>query len=587
MGDSDSAEMFRKASAGILQNLSFGTWIYSREKTSQQSGIEGGEADAINAFTATDWEPFEISPCTVPADFNTCFLSAENGGLNDAARAISPKKEIPAMEPNEQAAGDLARANELALVAARAAAATQERERGVEINALVAQMKKKGHDVPEAFSAKLISDGLSVQDARNRLWDEFVVKPAGLDANGKPFEVHVETAHITRDQRDTLREQMEAGLLLRCDPRGFKDQADKGKDFRTLTLVEMARESLNFAGVRTRGMSPMGLAARALDTRIRKIDEGLPTERFEAQYFDAGGAESTSDFPAILANVLNKTLRQAYQAQPRTFEPFCKQVTAKDFKPVQRTMLHDVAALDAINEAGEFHRAQLSDSKVNYSLATFGDIVALTRRVIVNDDLQAFTRVPAALAVAAAQRESNTVWGIITGLSAAIYPGDTTSTNLFHANHKNLNTGGGSALAIAGLASARTAMRVMTGPNGTKLGLVPRFLLVPAALENTALQLISPMNLAVTAVTQGIPEWVRSLTPIVDQRLDDVSVAYWYLVADPAQIDTIEYCYLEGQQGVYLETRQGFEVDGIETKVRMDFAAAAIEYRGLQKNIGS
>jgi hypothetical protein len=38
---------------------------------------------------------------------------------------------------------------------------------------------------------------------------------------------------------------------------------------------------------------------------------------------------------------------------------------------------------------------------------------------------------------------------------------------------------------------------------------------------------------------------------------------------------------------VYFETRQGFEVDGIEMKARMDFAAAAIDYRGLQKNAGS
>ena len=48
--------------------------------------------------------------------------------------------------------------------------------------------------------------------------------------------------------------------------------------------------------------------------------------------------------------------------------------------------------------------------------------------------------------------------------------------------------------------------------------------------------------------------------------------------ADPSSIDTVEYCYLEGQQGVYIETRQGFEVDGVEIKARLDFAAAAIDF---------
>jgi hypothetical protein len=88
-------------------------------------------------------------------------------------------------------------------------------------------------------------------------------------------------------------------------------------------------------------------------------------------------------------------------------------------------------------------------------------------------------------------------------------------------------------------------------------------------------------------VTGVVPEWIQGLVPIVEPRLDAASTTAWYMVADPTQIDTIEYCFLEGQAGVYFETRQGFEVDGIEMKARMDFAAAAIDYRGLQKNAGS
>ena len=83
LGDPDGAEMFRKASTGILQNLSFGTFVYKREKVDAQTeGMPEGKPPYLNdkeigMFKATDWEPFEISPCTVPADFNTCFLSAQ------------------------------------------------------------------------------------------------------------------------------------------------------------------------------------------------------------------------------------------------------------------------------------------------------------------------------------------------------------------------------------------------------------------------------------------------------------------------------------------------------------------------------
>ena len=67
-------------------------------------------------------------------------------------------------------------------------------------------------------------------------------------------------------------------------------------------------------------------------------------------------------------------------------------------------------------------------------------------------------------------------------------------------------------------------------------------------------------------------------------HLDVYKRQNWYTAADPSAIDTIEYCYLEGQPGVYIETRQGFEVDGVEIKARLDFAAAANDHRGLQKN---
>jgi len=61
----------------------------------------------------------------------------------------------------------------------------------------------------------------------------------------------------------------------------------------------------------------------------------------------------------------------------------------------------------------------------------------------------------------------------------------------------------------------------------------------------------------------------------------------WFAAADPNRIDTIEYAYLEGQEGVRIETRAGFEREGMEIKAVSDFAAAAIDWRGLYKNAGA
>jgi hypothetical protein len=349
----------------------------------------------------------------------------------------------------------------------------------------------------------------------------------------------------------------------------------------------MAKDYLQLRGIDTRGWDASRVAEVALRAPSRSVE-----------YFE-GGAESSSDFPAILANVANKTLRQGYEAYPRTFQPFCRQMTAEDFKPVNRVMLADAPVLQKLNEKGEYHRAQLTDNNISYQLATYGEIVALTRKVIINDDLQAFTRVPALLGVAAARLESDTVWAIITANPVALYAGDAAQTALFAAGHNNLLSGAGSSLnpavnggtpagdgALTALGSGRQKLRMQKGPQGTPLNLIPRFIAVPTALETFMLQVVYPINIASATPGGVVPEWVRGLIPIVEPRLDAASATAWYLIADPAQVDTIEYCYLEGQQGVYIETKQGFEIDGVEIKARMDFGAAAIDYRGMQKNAG-
>jgi hypothetical protein len=538
---------------GVVQNLSPGMWIYKKVDTTPKN-------QERKEFTAVDWEPFEISLVPVPGDANTTFMSAA-GTQPPAATVVetqraSAQKETP-VEPITQAAGDEARQNEAVLAAARDEATRAERLRATTIRTIATPFKMQ-----ETFVTAMIDEGLSVEIARERIMAKLAAQ-----FTDHPTDPTNSSVTMGADATDKRRKGMEAGILFRGSP-GDAVLREAGREYAGLTLVDIARECLDAAGVKTRGMSRNDIARVALQGRFGA-----------AEYFE-GGMMTTSDFPNILANVANKTLRQAYEAAPRTFVPFCRQVSAADFKPINRVQLSDVPTLPKINEKGEFHRTSLTDSKETYSLATFGEIVAITRKVIVNDDLQALTRVPAGLGQAAAQLESDTVWAVITG-----NPNMADGNPLFHANHKNLN--GSNALALGALGTARAALRVQKAPKGTILNLQPRYLIVPAALEQTADQLIYPINLAATAVTGVVPTWVQSLTKIVEGRLDavaSVGTTNWFMSVDPSQIDTLEYCYLEGQQGVYIETRQGFEVDGVEIKARLDFAAGAIDYRGLCKN---
>ena len=64
----------------------------------------------------------------------------------------------------------------------------------------------------------------------------------------------------------------------------------------------------------------------------------------------------------------------------------------------------------------------------------------------------------------------------------------------------------------------------------------------------------------------------------VEPRL--TSATKFYMVADPQIVDGLEFAYLEGAPGPQIETRAGFEVDGTQTKVRLDCGCGWVDYRG-------
>ena len=248
---------------------------------------------------------------------------------------------------------------------------------------------------------------------------------------------------------------------------------------------------------------------------------------------------------------------------------------------MHRLQLGEAPQLEKVNQSGEFKRGTIGEAQETYRIETFGKVIGITRQVLINDDLDAFTRVPALFGTSAATLESDVVWGIFTA-NPAMADGNA----LFHASHKNL-AGAGAALDVAGLAKARTAMAQQRGLDGkTLLNVRPTYLVVPSALELSAEQLLA-QNIVPAKATDVVPASIRSLAVIAEPRLDPACGAVpWFLVASPAAIDTIEYAYLEGQEGVALETRMGFDVDGVEVRARLDFGAKAIDWRGLYKNPG-
>ena len=535
----DVEPIWRDVASGIVRNVSVGYAVRSYEIT---------ETDGQPpVWRAVDWQPLELSAVPIGADAAAGFRAAGQQATQptepvthpchllrrtpapipeeptmtreaetettppEAAAAAAPAATAPAEPapaPEARAAAEPAQTRAVAPTAEPAVApaaipatsqadvaAAAERARAEERHRIATihdAARKLG--VAGSVADDLVARGVGVDAARAALIDAAAARDA--QAETRP---HVRTGGL--DATETRRSAVEAALLHRYDPGRFA-LSEPAREWRGLSLIEMARGWLEAEGVRVRGLSRDEIATRAL--------------------------HSTSDFPAILAGVTNKTLRNAYETAPRTYPAIARRTTVADFKLVHRLQLGEAPQLEKVNQSGEFKRGTIGEAQETYRIETFGKVIGITRQVLINDDLDAFTRVPALFGTSAATLESDVVWGIFTA-----NPAMADGKALFHASHKNL-AGTGAALDVAGLAKARTAMAQQRGLDGkTLLNVRPTYLVVPSALELSAEQLLA-QNIVPTKSTDVVPASIRSLAVIAEPRLDPATGAVpWFLVANP------------------------------------------------------
>jgi phage major head subunit gpT-like protein len=296
-----------------------------------------------------------------------------------------------------------------------------------------------------------------------------------------------------------------------------------------------------------------------------------------------GGMHTTSDFPSLLADVANKTLRAAYDAAPQTWRPFAKMISASDFRALNVLQIGDAPELLEVLEHGEFTSGTITESKETVRLKTWGRIFAITRQALINDDLGAFAEIPAAFGRKSADKMSDLAWSIIT-TNAALADG----FNLFSSNHANLSATS-DPITVASLGAARAAMRQQKGIDGsTPMNLVARYLIVPASLETIADQYVSVITPGQTTNANPFQPGGRTpLTVIAESRLDANSILAWYVAADASQVPLLHFVTLDGQEGPEVRQMEGFDVDGIKYRCRLDVNFAAADYRAGYKNPGA
>ena len=190
---------------------------------------------------------------------------------------------------------------------------------------------------------------------------------------------------------------------------------------------------------------------------------------------------------------------------------------------------------------------------------------------MVNDDLQGFATLLRKFAQAAARREADELAAIL------LAPNLVDGSELFHADRSSLVD---KKLTLAGLGVAVEALRLQKEGDGGLILQEPANLVVPVALEMTARQLVATF----VANTADTVQPYR-LGVVVEPRLDVVSKSAWYLVA--GNQSALEYGYLDGTQGVQITQREGFEIDGVEVKARLDFGCGWVAPVGWVKSSGT
>ncbi|MCK9432132.1 MAG: hypothetical protein M0R00_04165 [Candidatus Omnitrophica bacterium] len=524
---------------------------------------------------ATRWTPRELSAVPIGADQNAkarreidhkLKTIKEESNMDPKIRAMLEAKGLPATATEEQAVAfleqlevktgnnpdnDQERAAQEEKI--RKEAKGEELERIREIDALCQRYECAD------MARELIISGKDVIDAQRAILDAVMErsKKQNPGASGAEFIVA---------EKDKFRAAAEHGLILRA---GMKvDSPAPGADeLRGFTLVEIARECLRMSGLPHRG-------------DVKSM---------------VGRAMTSSDFPNILANLATKSMQQGWDDAQETWPIWTGEGSVSDFKTYYDNALSEFDDLEEIKDAGEIKLGGFTEkTPETYKIASYGKKFKVTRVMIINDDLNALTAMPAKRTEAANRKIGDIVYAVITGNGTM---GD--GVAIFSTASTRLNDATSGYLSAPGIVNIAEGIRVMGTHKDIagkrRLNIRPQFFVAPKALEGTSeiffrSDKYSDNDTVATdssfASTRVNPYSGTYLTRVYEPRLDDDSESAWYLMGPKGR--TVKVVFLNGRRGPILEMIQpGFSVEGFEYAVVIDAGAYATDYRGMYRNEGA
>ncbi|CAH0126863.1 prohead protease/major capsid protein fusion protein [Roseomonas sp. CECT 9278] len=560
-GADDVEPIWQRVADGTLQSVSVGYRVHRYEP----------RPDAATGQTihrAVDWEPYEISIVPVPVDGLAVIRGEEPQGTPATAiepalteeppmpetTPASPDPALAPPEPTRAAPPELTRAmppaSDLEAIRAEAERAAVERIAGYE-PVLAAARGLVSADMLDTMREAAIRDRVSPEVLRGRLWDAFTSGAARPSLPARP-----DTGPSNEDPSQILDAMAEA-LAARSMP-GYQPRGDgRHAEFMGWRPSDMLRELLARRGDRNPPRNPTLLAERAFHT--------------------------TSDFPLLLSAAANKMLLAAYQPAQPTYRQIFLRRDFRDFKPHRHLRIGDFPTLLPLLENGEIQVGTMSESQEIVVLQTFARRIRVTRPMLVNDDLGAFTDFAAAIGRRVAEFENATAYQLLNsgnGDGPTLTTGNATvfGTGAARAN----KAGAGSALDLGGLATGRAAIMRQRTLDGLPISIGSTMrLLVGPNQELAARQLT--VSVAATQ-TSNANVFAGFVQPLVEPL---IGANRWYLFSDPLSAPVYVYGYLNGAEGPQVSTGPVQGADGVEVSVIFDFGVGAIDWRGAWFNPGT
>jgi len=331
--------------------------------------------------------------------------------------------------------------------------------------------------------------------------------------------------------------------------------------------------------------------------------KGLQQHRWEYLFREA---LTTSDFPYLFGDVLDRKVLAAYKATPPVWQAFVRMSTVPRIYPQIGGYRFAITGgdqyLDEVAEKGEYLASDRNETRYTLYVKKYGRQFDISWEALINDDLGALKDTPERFAKAAARTEHR----IVTNLYQDD-DGTHAAGNLYDKVTANEINGSVNLLTVANLAIGFQAMASWRDAGGSPIMNRAKYLVVPPVLEIPALQILNSTDVMYTESAGGAATAypIRNviaqmgLSLIVDPWLPildaDNGTTGWYLFADPGDIAAIEAAYLTGHErpeicmkasdkvnigGGEIGPMTGdFGTDNVFYRVRLVFGAVKLDWR--------